>query len=355
MNRQILRKLKDIECDALFLVNDANIRYTSQFTGSDSYVLICKERNYFFTDHRYYEQAEFECQGFEVINVNRESDVLEQKIAEVVNLHQITAIAVEKNHLTMKQYEKINSELSEVQIVPIEGIVENLRYVKSQIEISLITKAAEITDKAFQKILSLLKPGMTELQVALELEIIIRQNGAQGVAFPIIVVSGDKTSFPHGIPSDKKIEQGDLITMDFGAIYNGYRSDMTRTVIMGEPNQKQKLIYGIVKEAQAVGLENVIPGLIGKKVRERVKAVMDKYEYKDFASKGLGHGVGLDIHEKPLMNARCEDILTENCVLTIEPGIYIPNWGGVRIEDTVVVKNGPCQVLTKSTKELISI
>ena len=165
----------------------------------------------------------------------------------------------------------------------------------------------------------------------------------------------DKTSFPHGIPSDKKIEQGDLITMDFGAIYNGYRSDMTRTVIMGEPNQKQKLIYGIVKEAQAVGLENVIPGLIGKKVRERVKAVMDKYEYKDFASKGLGHGVGLDIHEKPLMNARCEDILTENCVLTIEPGIYIPNWGGVRIEDTVVVKNGPCQVLTKSTKELISI
>lgn len=181
----------------------------------------------------------------------------------------------------------------------------------------------------------------------------MHNNGSQGAAFPIILLSGQKTSMPHGIPSDKKVETGDFITMDFGALYNGYRSDMTRTVLIGKADEKQKKVYQIIQEVQSIGLENVRAGIPGRDVNQAVNMAIDKYHYLKFAGKGLGHGLGLDIHEIPYLNARCTEILQENMAVTIEPGIYIPYWGGVRIEDTVVVTNNGCEVLTKSTKELI--
>jgi len=353
--KKALNELKKRELDAIFLITDANIRYLSGFTGSESFVLLSSKGNFFITDGRYTEQAENECSEFEVVEWKRDFNSLEKILLELSEKYKLNKIAFEQDHLTYKSYKKLEKELCRIKLVPTEGLVEKVRYIKEEEEIKNIKKAAEIADQAFDKILGFIKPGLTEKRVAYELEYYLNRFGSEGAGFPTILVSGVNTSLPHGIPSDKRIEKGDLVTMDFGGFRQGYPSDMTRTIVVGRADPEQKRIYKLVKEAQQIGLDAIKAGIKGDLPDKKVREIFAREGLEDKFRHGLGHGVGLEIHEPPFMGKTCKDTLREGCIVTVEPGIYMPNWGGVRIEDTVVVTKDGIERLTKSPKDLIEI
>lgn len=340
--------------DSLFLNNVQNIRYISGYTGEDSYILISPKGRWFITDYRYSEQAEEECQDFEVICRNRQTTSLGQCVNNLLKDNDIKQMGFERNHINYGMIEDIKADLESVQTLPTANIVEDMRYVKDDEEIAL-TKAAAIADKAFSKLMDIIKVGMTEAEAALELEYYMKRYGAEGLAFDTILLAGARTSMPHGIPSDKVIEHGDFVTIDFGALYKGYRSDMTRTFIMGEASEEQVRLYNSVLESQKIGVAAVKAGITGKEPDDRVKDILVRDNYYEHAGKGLGHGVGLNLHEPPFLSQICTDELEENCVITIEPGVYIPGFGGVRVEDTVVVTENGCEIITHTPKELLII
>lgn len=352
---QLLKLLEQKGLDSLFLNNVQNIRYISGYTGEDSYILISPKGKWFITDYRYSEQAEKECKDFEVICRNRQEVSLGQCVEQILKEHGLTSMGFERDHINFGMIEDIKDNLVDVEAVPTSGLVEMLRYVKDDHEIDLMRRAAAIADQAFEKLMTVIKVGMTEAEVAIELEYYLKQFGADGIAFDTILLAGARTSMPHGIPSDKVIEKGDFITIDFGALYKGYRSDMTRTFVMGEASEEQIRLYNSVLEAQKVGVATVQAGISGKEPDDRVKAILERDNYYEYAGKGLGHGVGLNIHERPFLSQICRDQLKENCAITIEPGVYIPGFGGVRVEDTVVVTESGCEILTKTPKELLII
>lgn len=353
----LLRKLEDENLDGLFLVTDHNIRYLSGFTDSDSFLLISNKENYLITDGRYTEQAKEECPDFNIVNWRQPSQPC--RLTEVVNTLVdklgLKRLGFEREHVTYDMYDNLVEDVSTADIVPTKGIVDELRYTKDENEIENMRKAAEITDKAFNKILDYIEPGITEKEAATQLEYYLKKFGADAPGFETILISGTRTSLLHGKPSDKKIEYGDFITMDFGALYNGYISDMTRTVVVGKANEKQKEIYGLLRTAQEAGLNAIKAGVSGKLPDDKVREVIRAGGYIDKYYPGLGHGVGLVVHEEPFMGINSKNILKKNCVITVEPGIYIPKWGGVRIEDMVLVKEEECEILTKSPKNLIII
>ena len=242
--------------------------------------------------------------------------------------------------------EKDNGEL-----IPTENIVETLRYVKDKDEIKNTRKACEIADKALEELIPHIKAGVSEIELATRLEYFMKMNGAQNIGFETILISGAKTSLLHGKPSDKIIEKGDFVLIDYGAMYNGYISDTTRTFIVGGASEKQLEIYNLVKEAQNVGVENMKAGVHATIPDAEIRKVVKKYE--DYYYQGIGHGVGRDVHEEPFIGNYGDKIIEEGCIITMEPGIYFPGWGGVRIEDTVLItKNGP-ERLTKFPKDLM--
>ena len=357
MNRieRLKARLKAEKLEGVLLLNDSNIRYMSGFTGSDSYVLISDDVNAFITDSRYTEQAESECKGFEVIRWGKPLLGLNETIKELCTKYGMTKIAFEKEHVTYGIYEKLIKELPAVEWIPTSELVEQLRSIKDEEEIECIREAAQIADQAFAEILKYIRPGVTEKDIERELQYLIKKQGADDIGFSSIVASGKRSSLPHAIPSDKKIEKGDFVTLDFGATYRGYRSDMTRTVIVGEADDKQREIYGIVKAAQAAASDCIKAGVSCKAVDDSAREYISNAGYKECFGHGLGHGLGLDIHEEPYLSPSSEKVLDFGNVVTVEPGIYLPNWGGVRIEDTVVVGENGIEVLTKSTKELIII
>ncbi|WP_416197507.1 MAG: Xaa-Pro aminopeptidase [Sporanaerobacter sp.] len=337
--------------DGLFLLTEPNVRYISRFTGSDSFVFITSKNNYFITDSRYTEQAQSQCKGFEVIRWGNPFKSLVETVKDLVKKDGVKRIGFEKEYMNFGMYESLRESISNIELVPTSYLVEEIRVVKDEEEIECIKRACDFADKAFEKILKIIKVGMTEMELALELEYYMRKAGAEGISFDTIFISGKKTSLPHGQPSDKKIENGDFITIDFGALYKGYHSDMTRTVVVGKANEKQVEIYNIVKAAQQRGLDVLRSGISGKEADTEVRKIMG--EYNEYFGHGLGHGVGLELHEIPFMGVNCDRVLEENSVVTVEPGIYIPDWGGVRIEDSVVVKKDGIEILTHSPKELI--
>jgi Xaa-Pro aminopeptidase len=350
---KILSKMNELEVDGLFLINNSNIRYISGYTGSDSYILITADKKVFITDARYTEQAQIECKDFIILEWKKNRCSLEEFIAEEVAELGIKRLGFERNYMSYDLYDRFVTKMPTVELIPTKDIIESFRYIKNDTEIEYIKKAASFADIAFEKILGYIKPGLTENEIVLELEYYLKKAGSEGVGFPTILVSGKKTSMPHGIPSEKKIEYGDLITMDFGGLYNGYHSDMTRTVAVGKVDDEQRKIYKIIKEAQQRGIDALKNGVVGNIPDQRVREIIGQAGYIDKYYPGLGHGVGLDIHEAPFMGIESKDILKTGCVVTVEPGIYIPNWGGVRIEDTVLVKDGEAEILTKASKELI--
>ena len=351
---QRLEKLKKLirekELDAILIYMPVNRRYFSGFTGSAGYALIFQERNYFLSDFRYIQQSQKQCEGFEIVTMT-----IENTLSKILASFNITKLGIEDNFMDVAAYLKLKQDIAGIEMTGIGQDLTMIRAVKDEKELEYIAKAAEIADSAFTDILNHIKPGVTEKEIADRLESFMKSKGASGLSFDSIVASGVRSSLPHGVASDKQIEDGDFLTLDFGCIYNGYCSDMTRTIVVGKASDKQKKIYSIVLEAQLKALELVKPGEICKDIDAEARNIIAENGYADYFGHGLGHGVGLQVHELPVLNPLGDIRLQENMVITDEPGIYIPDFGGVRIEDLIVVKqNGPV-ILSRSSKELIEL
>jgi len=346
------KKLMQLGIDGFLVMHPKNRRYLSGFTGTSGTLLITQKQNILFTDFRYIEQANVQASDFQVI---KHEFPLVKTINEVIQRLPLETLGFEADFVTYNQFQEFQKAFTGIKLSPQEGIVKKLRMIKDEDEIKCITKAAAIADAAFENILKVIKPGMKEIEVALELETFMRSQGASGTSFATIVASGKRSALPHGIASEKVIEKGDFVTMDFGCIYQGYCSDMTRTVVIGEPTEKQREIYKIVLEAQLLGLESVKAGLGAKEVDLVSRMYISQNGYGEYFGHGLGHGLGLEVHENPSLSPRDNTLLLENMAVTIEPGIYLPQWGGVRIEDLVIIKEMGHENLTRSPKNLIII
>ncbi|MGI6227503.1 MAG: M24 family metallopeptidase [Peptococcales bacterium] len=346
------KRLGQLGIDSFLVMSPLNRRYLSGFTGTSGVLLITAKQNFLFTDFRYIEQATLQAPAYQII---KHGFPLTKTLEEIIKRLPIESMGIESDFVTYKQYEELQANLPFINILPQENLIESLRLVKDDEEKSNIRKAAKIADMAFLHVVDIIKPGMKEIEVALELEFFMRSKGASAVSFETIVASGNRSALPHGVASEKVIQSGDFVTMDFGCIYNGYCSDMTRTIVIGKPTDKQKEVYNIVLEAQLKGLNTIRAGLAANEVDAKSRAYITSRGYGEYFGHGLGHGVGLNVHENPSLSPRDNTEILTNMVITVEPGIYLSNWGGVRIEDLVVVSDTGCENLTSATKELIII
>jgi Xaa-Pro aminopeptidase len=342
-------ELKKLNVDGILITSSFNRRYMSNFTGSAGVVLISNDRAQFITDFRYVEQAEKQCVGFEIVKHN--GTIPEEVAAQVKELG-ITRLGFEQEHVTYSSYQSYKGALQS-ELVPLSGVIEKLRLIKTDAEIKILKEAAKIADAAFTHILGFIRPGITELEVSNELEFFMRKRGATSSSFDIIVASGIRSALPHGVASEKVIEAGDFVTLDFGAYYKGYVSDITRTVSVGEPDAKLKEIYNIVLQAQLLGMEGIKPGMTGKEADALTRNHISSHGYGEYFGHSTGHGIGLEVHEGPALSVRSNLVLEEGMIVTVEPGIYIPGLGGVRIEDDTIITEDGNESLTYSTKELI--
>lgn len=347
MHKKLGEVLKN--CDAAVIFSPHNLRYFAKFSGGEGALLITREQRFLFTDSRYIEQAQKEAADFEVVLWTSVFDLCKK-----INETEVKTVAYEENFVTVGYLKKI-TEKTNAEFVGKECEINRIRMIKELWEIEKIAKAEEIGDKAFSHILSFIKEGVSERDIAAELEYFMKKQGADKTSFDTIAISGKKTSMPHGMPDDKKVENGDFITMDFGCIYDGYCSDMTRTVVLGKADEEQRRIYNIVYKAQSIGLEYIKAGENCSVADKMAREVIEKEGYGKYFGHSLGHGVGLEIHELPTLSPKSGMVLEENMVVSCEPGIYIPNLFGVRIEDLVVVTAGKCRVLSKSQKKLQEI
>jgi len=361
MSNRISKVLSSLEkegIDALLIAKPTNLRYLCGYTGSNGLLLITPKEKVFITDFRYKDQVRQEIQKNGVPNFK--SIIGERDIfTELPKLNPLKRknlrLGFEGQSVTYQIYLKLKDLLPHLLLVPTENLVEKIAAKKEKTEIQKIKQAVKITDKVFHRILDMLKPGVKENEVAIELEYQLKQEGAEGIAFEPIVASGVRSSMPHGRASEKKIKRNEFVTLDFGAIVDGYVSDLTRTVVVGKANARQKQIYHIVGSAQKKGIISLKSGKPCKEVDRIVRNHIKEKGFGPNFGHGTGHGIGLQVHELPTLNSKSSDTLEENMVVTIEPGIYISGWGGVRIEDDVLVTgNGPL-VLNSAPKELIEI
>jgi len=344
----VRQKIEEEKVDAAYISFRYNMRYLSGFTGDAGALLITQGESILFTDGRYTEQASFQAPDFRVVETRLDKDV----VADVLGSLAIKSIMFEADHVTYSSWEDMRRRFKDAEMVPFSGLVERIRAKKTPEEIQAIRKAAELADKAFSAVLPSIRPGVSERDVALELEFTMRKMGSEGVAFPIIVVSGARSSLPHGEPGNKAIESGEFITIDFGAVYDGYCSDCTRTFVVGYSGEKHREVYEVVRRAQEAGLCAVKAGVKASEVDLAGRKVIEEAGYGAYFGHGIGHGVGLQVHESPRLNQKSNDVLEPGMVVTVEPGVYIPGFGGVRIEDLVVVTDRGCEVLTSYPKDL---
>jgi Xaa-Pro aminopeptidase len=341
-------KLKAQSLDALLITSESNWRYLSGFRGDSGALLLTLDAAFVFTDSRYIEQARKEASGFTTIMTQIDRD----RLKEIIEEQGIKRLAFEKDHVTYAAYEKYQERFKDIELVGISGWVEELRLRKTEEEIQYIKKAQEIADVAFLRIKESVRPGITEKELSLEFEFDMRKMGAESLSFPMIVVAGPRSSLPHGTPSDRRVEDGDFITFDFGVKYNGYCSDCTRTLVVGHLDKKHEEVYRTVLSAQLKGLDAVKPGVPAREVDLAARKVIEEAGYGEYFGHGTGHGVGLDIHEGPIVGKKSEILLEPGMVITVEPGIYIPGFGGCRIEDLVLVTDSGKEILSKTSKEL---
>ncbi len=359
LRRQRLQKrLQQEACDGMLISTLANVRYLSGFANNEAmvaFLLITPRDNVLITDYRFAEQAQSDCAGLIVHVRDRKKESLAQALARWSGELSIAQLAIETDGLSYATISDWQQSLNGVSLRAGDGWIEHLRRIKDDDEIDAIRAAAQIGDRCFEHWLTLVHAGKSERELAVELEYLLMKSGSEGVAFPTILVSGARTAMPHGTPSDKIIAPGDWVTVDFGAVVNGYRSDMTRSFVVGKASAEQRALYATVLQAQEVGIAAVKAGVAGYEPYQQVRAVLNNSDYARFAGEGLGHCVGLSLHERPFLDQNCDEILQENYVLTIEPGIYIPGIGGVRIEDDLRVTTHGAEVLTRSPKQLLEL
>lgn len=329
--------------DAFVTTFPPHLRYMSGYSGSNGLCIVTSSTLFFLTDFRYKEQieSEVECSRSYITSGN-----LIEKASEEKLLRRSKRIGVEQDYLPLSQYLELRKNFSAARFVPTSDVIETFASVKSEPEIALIRKAVEITEAVFHDILKLLKPGISELDISAEVSYRQKKYGAENDSFEPIVVSGRRGSLPHGRPSSKKISRGELVTLDLGCFYRGYCSDLTRTVSVGKPSQEAKKVYRVVHEAQQRAIQAAAAGMPAKKLDAVAREYIRSMGYGKYFGHGLGHGIGLQIHEYPRISSRSTHTLVKGNVVTIEPGIYVPGRCGVRIEDDIVIRNGECEVLT---------
>ncbi|UFJ42933.1 aminopeptidase P family protein [Brevibacillus humidisoli] len=342
--------LKERQLDAIITGHAVNRRYISGFTGSAGVVIVSMDQAVLLTDFRYIDQAQAEAPDFTVINHQRDE---KGAIFTQLQAMGVKRLGFEKQAVSFALYEEWNTHFKGIELVPTEGMFEQLRMIKDESELAIVKEAVRIADEAFTHILSYLKPGIRERDVALELEYFMKRNGAEAAAFDIIVASGERGALPHGRASDKTIQSGEMVTMDFGALYKGYSSDITRTVAVGEPEPEMKQIYEIVLRAQRNGVEKIRAGMTGREADALTRDVIAEAGYAEQFGHSTGHGLGLQVHEAPGLAMSSTTVLQPGMLVTVEPGIYVSGLGGVRIEDDVVITENGCEILTRSTKELL--
>ncbi|MGE7886576.1 M24 family metallopeptidase [Bacillus cereus] len=347
----IQKQLHNYGIDGLLITKKENRQYATSFTGSAGVVLISAHKAIFITDFRYVDQAKTEIKAAEII---MHKGNLEEEVANQVSKLNIQKLGIEDNNMTLQQFKKLQKYIH-TEIVPVCEIIENIRLIKDTSEIETMKIAATIADEAFHHIVTFLKPGISENDVRDELEFFMRKKGATSSSFQIIVASGVRSSLPHGVASNKLIERGDIVTLDFGALYNGYCSDLTRTVAIGEPSEEFKKIYNVVLEALKRGTKAIKPGETAKNIDDVTRNYITEHGYGQYFGHSTGHGLGLEIHEPLRLSQESKVTLEEGMVVTVEPGIYIPNWGGCRIEDDIVITKNGYEVITTSNRELIVI
>lgn len=338
--------------EALFVTGAHNRKYLSGFTGSSGYLLITAQKAYLLTDFRYMSQAPAQAKHFEVVE---HQPKVTATLKELLEQSGIKELGFEQQQVSYASYVSYAADLADIKLVPTDSLVEQLRMVKDDSEIAVMREAAELADRTFAHLLTTLKPGITENDVALTIEFFMRQNGAASVSFETIVASGERSALPHGKASDRVLQSGEFVKFDFGAYYKGYCSDITRTVVLGKPTDKHRQIYDIVLEAQMNALEHMKPGMTGKEADALTRDVIKRFGFGDFFGHSTGHGLGMEVHEAPRLSILSETVLVPGMTVTVEPGIYLPGFGGVRIEDDVVVTNTGVQRLTQSTKDFIII
>ncbi len=347
-----IRKIIKNSATAIIISSPENRLYFTGFPSSDGYLVITCDEAVFFTDSRYIEAAQNAENGYKSRLLTRVS----AEILHYLNEKKIEKVLLEKERLTIAEFEGFKGALKGIKCTPsstLEKKINALRSVKNKEEIKSIKKAQKIAEDAFSHILTFIKEGVTEKEIALELDFYMLSHGAEAVSFETIAVTGKKTSMPHGVPDNTAVQKGDFVTMDFGAVVNGYHSDMTRTVAVGEVSPEQRKVYEIVKDAQKKALEKLSCGISCKDADAAARDVISAAGYGEYFGHGTGHGVGVEIHEGPNLSPRSESILKVNNVVTVEPGIYISGKFGVRIEDMARIKKNGCENLTKCPKELI--
>lgn len=343
------KQMREEGIQGFLITSPYNLRYLTNFTGTTGWAFITLDQAYFMTDFRYTEQAEKQCVGYEIV---KNVAPLPVEMARVINPLDLKNVAFEEEQVSHALYLMLE-ELIDTELVGVAGMIEELREVKDDEEIATIKKACAIADAAFAHIVEFITPGKTEIEVANELDFYMRSLGATGVSFETIVASGIRSAMPHGVASGKVIEHGDFVTLDYGCYYNGYVSDMTRTISMGQPKEKLAEIYDIVLTAQLKVIDTARPGMTGIELDAVARDYITEKGYGEAFGHSTGHGIGLEIHEGPNVSRLAEKPFVAKNVITDEPGIYLPGIGGVRIEDDLLITNDGCEVLTKSPKELI--
>ena len=340
-------KKENKEIGGFLVTNLKNLNYLTGFDGEGFALIGASGKNYLLTDSRYTEQDQKECPDFKILtDESNKKNARLSALKKILTKSKIKKIAFESNDLSYADFMKYSNSFEYIEFLQTEYIIEKIRMIKDNGEIIKIKKASQITTESLKDVFEIIEPGVRELDIASELAYTMRKKGAHKESFDIIVVSGERSSLIHGKPSEKKIVEGELIVIDVGANYQNYNSDITRTVIMGKENKKQKEIFSIVSEAQKKALEFLKPGIKCKEVDFIARDIIEKKGYGEYFGHGLGHGVGLDIHELPRVSFSDDTVLLPGMVVTIEPGIYLPEVGGVRIEDSVLITETGYEILT---------
>ncbi len=345
-------RLDDLAVDGVLVTALPNVRYLTGFTGSNAAALVARDGAAFFTDGRYIEQSRHEVPDLDrVISV----DGLDDEIAAQTARLGVRRLGIEANAMTVARHRRLGDRLDGVELVPLEDAVEHGRRTKDADELEALRRAQAVTDEAFEEILEAIVVGMSERQLATLLEAALRRDGAHGLAFDPIVAFGESAAEPHHAPTHRLLEEGDVIKLDFGARWDGYHADMTRTIAFGAPASELRKIHDVVRQAQQAGIDAARAGVTTGDVDAAARRVIVDAGYGDRYTHGLGHGVGLEIHEAPWLRPNGADVLPAGAVVTIEPGVYIPGLGGVRVEDMIEIADDGCRVLGSSTRELVEL
>jgi len=348
---KISAALDAYELDAMLVLSGANRFYSAGFPSSAGAALITREESYFITDSRYIEAATKRIADGTVLENSREKSTL-TLVEEVVQRHGIKRLGYEEDFLTVSLFEQVKKKLS-CELTPASDLFTKLRAVKEPWEIEQMVKAQRIAEAALQEVLDFIQVGRTEKEIAAFLQYQMLLGGAEKMSFEPIVVSGTNSSMPHGVPTEKNVEDGDFITMDFGCVYNGYCSDMTRTVAVGHVTEEMEVVYETVRKAQQAGIDLARAGVPGCDIHNAAAKVIEEAGYGPYFGHGFGHSLGVEIHESPNASPGCKGPMPAGAVISAEPGIYLPGKFGVRIEDVIVLREDGCENITKAPKELL--